>query len=228
MRTLLPILLLLAANVAGAADLTAQETRWLSAAAPVLSYSRQLKLPMDIIVQPESKPGAVPIAMGFADGRCKLVISLRGNADAESVLAGVPEASRGELIEAMAAHEIGHCWRYAQGAWHALPAGFTEVGQQHASDQTLLTAAKEMRENRREEGYADLVALAWTWQRHPDDYARIYGWLESVRKTQPVDGAGHDTRAWVRLAGDGAGFGKATAPFEDVLPLWRQGLLSDN
>jgi hypothetical protein len=227
MRTLFPILLLLAAHGASAADLTAQETRWLNAAAPVLSYSRQLKLPMDIIVQPQSKPGAVPIAMGFADGRCKLVISLRGNADAESVFAGVPEEARGELIEAMAAHEIGHCWRYAQGAWHALPAGFTEVGQQYASDQSLLTAAKEMRENRREEGYADLVALAWTWQRHPGDYARIYGWLESVRRAQPVDGAGHDTRAWVRLAADGNGFGKATSPFEDVLPLWRQGLLSD-
>jgi hypothetical protein len=166
--------------------------------------------------------------MGFDDGRCKLVLSLRGNPDAEAVLAGVPDSARAELIEAMAAHEIGHCWRYAQGAWHALPAGFIEVGEQTARDQSLLVAAREMRENRREEGYADLVALAWTRHRHPGDYGRIYGWLEAVRSRQPVDGAGHDTRAWVRLARDGASFGNAAAPFEDVLPLWRKGLLGDD
>jgi hypothetical protein len=228
MRQLLPILLLLAAHGASAADLTEQETRWLSAAAPVLSYSRQLKLPIDIIVQPEAKPGSVPLAMGFADGRCKLVVSLRGNPDAETILSGVAESARGELIEAMAAHEIGHCWRYAQGAWHALPAGFVEVGEQSASDKSLLAAAKAMRENRREEGYADLVALAWTQNRHPADYGRIYGWLESVRRAQPGAGAGPDTRAWVRLARNGADFGTAAAPFEDVVPLWRKGLLSEN
>jgi hypothetical protein len=213
---------------ASAADLTEQETRWLSAASPVLSYSRQLKLPIDIIVQPEAKPGSVPLAMGFADGRCKLVVSLRGNPDAETILAGVAEGARGQLIEAMAAHEIGHCWRYSQGAWHALPAGFVEVGEQSAPDKSLLAAAKEMRENRREEGYADLVALAWTQHRHPADYERIYGWLESVRREQPVDGGGHDTRAWVRLARNGASFGTAATPFEDVAPLWQKGLLSDN
>jgi ADP-ribose pyrophosphatase YjhB (NUDIX family) len=228
MRTFLPILLLLAAPHAGAADLTEQEARWLTAAAPVLSYSQQLKLPVDVIVQPTSAPGSVPLAMGFTEGRCKLVVSLRGNPDAEAILKGVPESARGELIEAMAAHELGHCWRYAQGAWHALPAGFVEVGEQSASDKSLLAAAREMRENRREEGYADLVALAWTRHRHPADYDRIYSWLDSVRREQPVAGGGHDTRAWVKLAGDGAAFGAAAAPFDDAAPLWRKGLLSDN
>jgi hypothetical protein len=226
MRHFLPLVLLAAACTAHAADLTEQESRWLRAAAPVLSYSQQIKLPIDVIVQPQAKPGAVPLAMGFDGARCKLVLSLRGNPDAETVLAGVPEEARGELIEAMAAHEIGHCWRYAQGAWHALPAGFVEVGEQRAADPSLLAEAKAMRENRREEGYADLAALAWTQHSHPADYARIYAWLESVRRDQPVDGAGHDTRAWIRLARDGAGFGGAAAPFEDALPLWRQGLVS--
>lgn len=228
MRTLLLLFpMLLACHAASAADLTEQETRWLRAAAPVLSYSQQLKLPIDIIVQPQAKSGDVPLAMGFDGGRCKLVLSLRGNADAEAVLGSVPEASRAELIEAMAAHEIGHCWRYAQGAWHSLPAGFVEVGEQTASDQSLLAEAKAIRENRREEGYADLVALAWIRHKHPEDYGRIYGWLAAVRATQPVSGAGHDTRAWVSLARDGATFGAAEQPFEDALPLWRKGLLTD-
>jgi len=220
--------LLFASTVAGAADLTAQESRWLSAAYPVLEYARGLKLPIDIIVQPKAGPNDVPMAMGFEGERCKLVLSMRGNPQADSILAGVAPEAQGELIEAMAAHEIGHCWRYAQGAWHALPAGFTEVGEETASDPSLLAASKEMRETRREEGYADLVALAWTWHRHPADYARIYAWLDGVRKDQPVARNGHDTRAWVRLAQHGERFGKDEQPFEDAMPMWRDGLLKDD
>jgi hypothetical protein len=218
--------LLFAATTVSAANLTEQETTWLRAAGPVLSYAQQLKLPIDIIVQPEAKAGDVPLAMGFDKNRCKLVLSLRGNPDAEKVLDGVPQEARTELIEAMAAHEIGHCWRYAQGAWHALPAGFVEVGEQAASDPSLLRAAKEIRETRREEGYADLVALAWTRHSHPQAYGRIYGWLESVRKVQPVSGGSHDTRAFVSLARDATVFGTDEAPFEAAVPLWRNGLIA--
>jgi len=213
---------------AGAATLTAQETRWLTAASPVLAYSRQLKLPLDIIVQPEAKPGDVPLAIGFDGGRCKLVLSLRGNTDAEAVLAKAPDELKPQLIEAMAAHEVAHCWRHAQGAWHALPAGFVETGEETAPSAELLAESKSMRETRREEGYADLAALAWTRHRHPDNYGRVYAWLEALRDNQPVARAGHDTRAWVRLARDGARFGAADSPFEDAAPLWREGLLSND
>jgi ADP-ribose pyrophosphatase YjhB (NUDIX family) len=229
MRTLfISVFFLLACRAAGAADLTPLETRWLSAAYPVLEYAKSLQLPIDIVVQPQAGPNDVPMAMGFDGQRCKLVLSMRGNPQAESVLAGVAPEAQGELIEAMAAHEIGHCWRYAQGAWHALPAGFVEVGEERAADPKLLEASKEMRETRREEGYADLVALAWTWRRHPSDYARIYAWLDGVRKDQPVAHNGHDTRAWVRLAQDPARFGKDEQPFDDAMPLWRDGLVKDD
>jgi ADP-ribose pyrophosphatase YjhB (NUDIX family) len=214
-------------QAASSAELTALEQRWIGAAAPVLQYARGLQLPIDVIVQPRTGPNDVPMAMGFDGGRCKLVLSLRGNPQAESVLVGVAPDAQGELIEAMAAHEIGHCWRYAQGAWHALPAGFVEVGEETASDPALLAMSKEMRETRREEGYADLVALAWTHARHPADYGRIYAWLDKVRQDQPVARNGHDTRVWVRLARDGAGFGRDGQPFEDALPLWREGLVKD-
>lgn len=225
MRTLLIASLCLLSQTATGAELTAQETRWLTAAAPVLAYSKKLNLPVDIIVQPTARPGAVPLAMGFDGGRCKLVLTLRGNPDAEAVLAGVPEPARRQLIEAMAAHELGHCWRYAQGAWHSLPAGFVETGAETAADASLLIAAKQIRETRREEGYADLVALAWTQYRNPEEYARVYAWLESVRRNPPVPRGGHDTHAWVQLARDGKRFGDAAQPFEDAAPLWREGLL---
>jgi ADP-ribose pyrophosphatase YjhB (NUDIX family) len=137
-----------------------------------------------------------------------------------------PEA-QGELIEAMAAHEIAHCWRYAQGAWHALPAGFVEVGEETAADPSLLAESKAMREMRREEGYADLVALAWTRHQHPGDYARVHAWLDKVRAVQPVARSGHDTRIWVKLAADGSRFGSAGKPFEDAAALWKEGLVTD-
>jgi hypothetical protein len=225
-KSLLSFALLAGATVQ-AAELTALEQRWLQAAAPVLAYSQSLKLPMDIIVQPQARPTDVPLAMGFDKGRCKLVLSLRGNPQAETVLAAVPAERHGELIEAMAAHEVAHCWRHAQGAWNALPAGFAETGEQTADDPRLLDMAKALRESRREEAYADLAALAWTRQRNPDAYGRVYGWLAGVRGTQTAAGGGHDTRAWVELARDTSRIKPTGSPFENAAPLWREGLLRD-
>ena len=212
---------------ASAAALTDMETRWLKAAAPVLAYSQRIKLPIDIIVQPAARANDVPMAMGFQNGRCKLVLSMRGNPDAEKVLDQVPEAARGVLMEAMAAHEVGHCWRYARGAWHALPNGFTETGVQRAGSKELLAESKRMRENRREEGFADLVALAWTERHHPASYPQVYAWLAKLRAHPPVAGSSHDTRAWVRLARDGKVFKRGATPFDDVNNTWNQGLLQD-
>ena len=210
---------------AQAAQLTAHESRWLRAAAPVLDYAKSIDLPVDIIVQPQAAAGAVPLAMGFAKGRCKLVLSMRGNPDAEKVLDNVPAADQALLIEAMAAHELAHCWRYAQGEWHLLPAGFVETGNETSHDPVLLAAAKSMRDTRREEGFADLVALAWIQRTQPGEYARVHDWLSGVRGAVAVPHSGHDTRAWVRLAGNGKQFDSRLTPFEAADALWREGLL---
>ena len=209
-----------------AAQLTALETRWLSAATPVLNYAKTLRLPIDIIVQPKAGPNDVPLAMGFADGRCKLVLSMRGNPNAETILADVADERRDVLIEAMTAHEVGHCWRYARGNWHALPAGFTEVGHEMADNPALLELSKQMRETRREEGFSDLVALAWTQQRHPDQYGHVYGWMRKVRDDQPTQHGSHDTRAWLQLAPHGGVFVAGAGPFEQASVLWSKGLLT--
>lgn len=210
------------------AKLTDMETRWLRAAAPVLAFAQRIKLPIDIIVQPQSRPNDVPLAMGFLDGRCKLVLSMRGNPDAEKVLDKVTPSERGVLMEAMAAHEVGHCWRYAQGAWHALPAGFTETGTGQANGPALQAEFAALRNNRREEGFADMVALAWTKRFHPESYAKVHAWLTTVRSDQPVAGGGHDTRAWVRLAKDGSVFKLGATPFDDASAAWGEGLLSND
>ncbi len=209
------------------AQLTEMETRWLKAAAPVLAYAQRIKLPIDIIVQPVTRPKDVPLAMGFMNGRCKLVLSMRGNPDAEKVLDGVPQAERGVLMEAMAAHEVGHCWRYAQGNWHALPTGFTETGSEHAANPAVVSEAAALRNNRREEGFADMVALAWIKRFHAENYSQVYSWLASVRSEHTVPGGGHDTRAWVRLAKDSSVFQQSATPFDDASAAWSAGLLGE-
>ena len=213
----LSLLLLFSSGLAGAAQLTDVETRWLTAGAAVLGYAKQeLKLPIDITVQPQARPTDVPLALGYQDGRCKLVLSMRGNPNAEDILADVPAAQRPLMIEAMVAHEIGHCWRYAQGAWHALPAGFEQGGVAQQQD--------ALRETRREEGYADLVALAWIQQRHPEQYADVASWMRQVRAPSPAAGS-HGTLTWLQLAPTGAAFPKSLPLFEQAGSLWRQGLL---
>jgi hypothetical protein len=229
MRKLTFTSFLLFSSVASAAQLTETETRWLTAGLPVLAYAKQeLKLPIDIVVQPQAKPGDVPLALGFADGRCKLVLSMRGNPQAEAVLDALPAEQHQLMIEAMTAHEIGHCWRYAQGVWHALPAGFVEGHNVPAVPPDLRQLAQSILETRREEGYADLVALAWTQQRHPGQYAQVAAWLNQVRQplAQEGDAGSHDTRAWLRLAPTGSAFNPAQPLFEQAAALWRKGLLT--
>lgn len=211
-----PLLLALCCFITtvSAAELTAQEVRWLKAAAPVLAYTQRLQLPVDIIVQPQARPNDVALALGFANGRCTLVLSLRGNPDAERVLAGMPAAQQDLLIETMAAHELGHCWRYAQHAWHALPTGFVATV-------TPDTAT------RHEEAYADLAALAWVRLRHPGQYAQVHRWMSGLRASVSLSGAAHDTRTWLRLAADPAHLGVIAQPFADVAPVWRDGVDED-
>ncbi len=97
------------------------------------------------------------------------------------------------------------------------PAGF----EQGAADQEVV-------QNRREEGYADLVALAWTRRQHPEQYQQVYSWLATLRSEQTVPGGSHDTRAWVNLAADGKVFAPAATPFEQAAGIWTAGLAAND
>lgn len=209
-------LFLLSLPVLASSALTVLETRWLKAGAPVIAYARAQGLPLDIVVQPQAAPD-VPLALGFANGRCKLVLSMRGNAQAEAVLATVRADQKSLMIEAMTAHEIGHCQRYAQGDWHQVPAGFVEPRTRR-----MPALALELAATRREEGYADLVALAWMHQYHLVDYRAVLDWMSSVRAG--MASGSHDTAPWLALAADETVFDDAGTPFEQAQQLWQQGL----
>jgi hypothetical protein len=223
-KVLAALLLGVTALAQAAPTLTPLETKWISGATAVLEYAQAVRLPVDIVVQPQAGPEDVPMAMGYDGGRCKLVLSMRGNPQAEAALVTVPEDLQALLIETMAAHELGHCWRHVQGSWLTLPADLRDDVQLEAGDEGLRTQVMVLRANRREEAFSDLVALAWVRRHHPAQYALVQGWLESVRGDAPAAGFLHDTGAWVRLARDMRAFDVAATPFDDAAALWRKGL----
>ena len=194
---------------------------------PALRDARSSGLPLDIVVQPEAEPEASPIAMAIQDGRCKLVVSMRGNPRADALVAGVPSTLFAPVVEAVFAHEIAHCWRWSRGVWNKLPAGFVERSVEGPGvDGAHAALARTMLETRREEGYADLVSLAWTRRSHPGDYPGVLAWLEHVRADE-FEGEHHDTGVWLRLVRDPGAFGDAATLFEQAEPLWESGLRTE-
>ena len=224
MRKLIPGLVaaMLAASSCLASDLTETETRWLKGVWPVVVFAKASKLPLDVIVQPQAAPGAAPLASGFIDGRCKLVLSMRGNAEAQATLDRIEPELLDAALELMAAHELGHCQRYLEGSWLSLPAGFAPSEPAGLSDD-LREAYVTMRSVRREEGYADLVGLAWTQQRRPQQYGRLHHWLVTERSRDLIPGTHHDTLAWLETARDGSVLAHASI-FAGAAAQWGKGL----
>ena len=205
-----------------AADLTETEARWLKGIWPVVSFAKQAQLPIDIVVQPQPTPGNAPLGLAFVEGRCKLVLSMRGNPEAQATLERIEPELLDATLELMAAHELGHCRRYLDGAWYRLPAGFA-ANAPDALSPALRTAYVEMEAARREEGYGDLVGLAWTQLHHPQQYTKLHAWLVEERSRDRTPGSPHDTLAWVQLAKDGTALASGSI-FAGPAAMWAVGL----
>ena len=222
--------LLFASHAApAAADLTDTERRWLAGATPPVAWALKQGMPIDIVVLPQAQAGAAPIAMGYDDGRCKLVFAMRGNPAAESTLAAIPAPLLQATLEAMTAHEIGHCQRHRSGTFDSLPSGLADQPDAIENRQPtaeLQAMAREMRITRREEAYADLVGLAWTHAHHADQYAAVLAWFDEARSDETPHGF-HDTRHWLALAHASDAFADAADPFEQAATIWQRGLLDD-
>ena len=217
---------LLGAGACLAGGLTETEIRWLRGAWPVVSHARAEQLPLDVVVQPQPTPDAVPLALGFVDGRCKLVLSLRDNPAAARALEGLEPELVDPALELMVAHELAHCRRHLDGAWALPPAGFSPPAIPAGLDSGLRDDYAAMQATRLEEAFADLVGLAWTQQRHPQQYARLHAWLTSLRSAERIPGSHHDTLAWVMLARDGATL-SGPSIFVNAAALWRAGLAAE-
>lgn len=212
-----------------AADLSATEQRWLQGIQPVLAHARAAGLPLDIVVQPQPTPGNAPLALAYVEGRCKLVFSMRGNPEAQATLDRIEPALLDPILELMAAHELGHCQRYRDGRWYGLPSGFV-ASVPEAVGPELQSAYVDMQATRREEGYGDLVGLAWAQRRHPQHYAALHAWLVAERSRELIPGSHHDTLAWVRLGHAGVVMGDAPGEvsiFDAAARLWEAGLAAE-
>ena len=222
--------LLAASTAASAFELTATERTWLEAALPVLNFARDQALPLSIIVQPQPTPGETPVGMAFIDGHCKLVLSMRDNPEAQDTLDRIDPALRGPVVEAIVAHELGHCWRHVMRHWGSVPeqvqAQLPEAGTLSRLSEEHAELLREMWQTRREEGFADLVGLAWTLQQHPEHYAAVHAWYVGLRAEQPVYTGPHDTRVWVSMAHDTARFTPRRLIFEQVESMWLAGLMA--
>ncbi len=212
----------LAGTASAQSTLTDTETRWLQLSGPAIGYAHEQGMPLDIVVQPQPTPGNAPLAMAYLNGRCKLVLSMRGNPAAQTSLDTIPPDLLKPVVEAMAAHELGHCWRYMRGAWHTLPAGFAPAPRE--PDPVRGQQLSEMQQTRREEAFADLVGLAWTLNKHPQHYAQVHAWFVKYRQDDTLPGSHHDTLAWVQLVAEPAAFTAAGSLFEQAWALWQQGL----
>ena len=222
-----------------AADLTAIEQRWLQAVWPVIVFAKAERLPLDIVVQPQPTPGVSPMAMGYVGGRCKLVLSMRGNPAVATMMASIEAPMQDAALALMAAHELGHCQRHAQGAWHGLPsAGKRQDSAATASSPGAVPDANananasinpksvadaDDEAARREEAYGDLIGLAWIQQHRPQHYARLHAWLLAERADDGQFARSHDTEAWLRLATQGAVLAGPSV-FAAATALWAQGL----
>ena len=108
-----------------------------------------------------------------------------------------------------------------QGEWNALPSGFAVTGDGAANEAGATGSTRALQESRREEGYADLVGLAWTQRAHPTQYAEVRSWLERFR-ADAVPGEHHDTGAWLRLARDASAFDPGETLFRQAKLLWER------
>lgn len=222
-RCLAPLLFCLLSARAPAAELTPLEQRWIHGVWPVVAALREQQWPVDIVVQPQDAPGAAPLALGFVGGRCKLVLTTRGNAEAQATLDRLPDDLRDAALGLMAAHELhGHCRRHLDGAWRQVPAGF-EGTPPATLDAALAADWRTMRATRLEEGFADLAGLAWARRAHPALYPRLHAWLLAERGHDLIEGSHHDTRAWLQRAAPPA----AEVALADTAALWRAVLESE-
>ena len=153
----------------------------------------------------------------------------RGNPAAESTLDTIPAPLLQATLEAMTAHEIGHCQRHRSGTFDSLPAGVADKPDAIETRQPtaeLQAMAREMRITRREEAFADLVGLAWTHAHHVDHFAQVLAWFDAARSDETPRGF-HDTRHWLTLAHETDAFTGDASPIDQAAALWQHGLLDD-
>ena len=68
--------------------------RWLRGVWPVVQHAKAAQMHLDTAIQPQPVLNAAPLALAYIGGRCKLVFSMRGKAQADTALDGLTPTCR--------------------------------------------------------------------------------------------------------------------------------------
>jgi hypothetical protein len=122
----------------------------------------------------DAQDGDSPVAMGYEDGTCTLVVRVRGNSLYQRLILARDGRPRDLKLRAILAHEMGHCFRhfFASGA-RAAP------------------GSADRRQRRDSEDQADLFALAWAAIYNPAEYDEVRAYLIEVRSDLCADRTGY-------------------------------------
>lgn len=141
----------------------------------------------------DAQDGDNPVAMGYEDGTCTLVVRVRGNSLYQRLILARDGHPRDLKLRAILAHEMGHCFRhfFARGA-RAAPGSADRVAERAAEPAPDRTpdAAADRRQRRDSEDQADLFALAWAAIYNPGEADEVRAYLIEVRKDLCADRSG--------------------------------------
>lgn len=118
-------------------------------------------------------PDISGMSMGFAEGQCWLVISLRPNEgyrEFKSIWANVPQRHKLAAQEAILAHEAAHCIQFNQEI---------NAGVQHK----VLDGERS----------ADAFALFWTARNRPESFMAVYAMFKELRAGAEHNDPEHDS-----------------------------------
>lgn len=184
-------LALLCANVPALAS-EGSEQQWIAAARHAVAFGKAHGL--DIVMEVEQGNGLsghTPVGVWNENGRCTLVVSVRGNPTARRLEAMIDPPLLELFLQGAAMHEVGHCYRRLNGYPH---------NEKLLPVVAWIGPVRDwfMRRIRTEEAFADMTEIAWLARYHPERFDAMVEQIQRVRRRflEPK----HDTLAWLEGA----------------------------
>lgn len=143
-----------------AAGLTQEESEYIEAFTPIAEKAQQQGIAIRVAIVGDASRKLSRIFMTFKDGKCVLGLNLRSNASFDPLNVEMLGVDRAQMLNAVLAHEMGHCFAMTAGAVTQLLV-------------TQDTHADEVR--------ADLFALAWVAVYTPQDFLPTMRYLKTLR-----------------------------------------------
>lgn len=169
----------LAFGNAGAHEMTADERQIAAEFSAMAAVAGPLGITFRTVVVDDVRDGDTPLALGYEDGTCTLVVQVRDNALYKALVLARDGRPKEVKLRAILAHEMGHCFRHY---FDNAPAG--------NADAPAVSARAHLRERHESEVQADRFALAWTAIYRPEEYDDVLAYLRTLRSSLCVDRSG--------------------------------------